>query len=105
MNNIFKNVLIFLSFITISASAIYFFVVFPNVKAANFERLNKERVVNIDNCIKTINEKMYEELDMWCSRHGQTYECYPTDEILSELNTKANNQIKRCYVKYPEIVN
>lgn len=99
----FLNIVVFLGVLIISLSAVYFFVIYPPIKSKNTERLNKERVINIDKCIKSVNELMYEELDNWCYAHDQKTECSPTDEIMSELNTKANNQINRCYVKYPVI--
>lgn len=88
--NIFLiNLLVIFGFLIVTGSVIYYFVIRPPI-------YEKERVINIDSCIKKINNESAKEWQNYPNEQA-------TEEFFDKLQWKTNEQIKRCYIKYPPI--
>jgi hypothetical protein len=97
-----NKIVIFCSLV-VAGSAFYYFVVWPPIHEKELQKLEKERIVNINKIIDQANNYALDEWHGTCLAKGEKEDCAIDAESRKEIDWKANEQIKRAYLKYPPV--
>lgn len=97
------NILAVLALVIVAGSALYYFVIYPPMKEKELQKLEAQRVVKIDSCIKETDSY---EAALWereCLNQGLEKGCNLPTDVVATINSYRDGKLNICYQKYPKL--